>query len=358
MIYDTNEYDINLEIPTDNCVVVNFYQHHTESMTEFLNSIPLQNKTTLLILLGAFQNIPEQNEWIDSLNNFCNRNDNPVILFTGKLTKDSNFKFPDDIKFGFFRIRMFELVSSLYCTQNNINYQRDWINDCDLPRQHKFYWASTKDLYPRRFILAGLIHNNLIDDNLVNYKCIHKAVPGPWIQHQIDSEILDIIEKNCHSIDHIVPLPAIDDTVEFWKTDINFYLNSYLGIVTDTFFEDGIFLSEKVFNAMNYQQLFFYVGYNGTLQYLQEQGYQTFNDIIDTSYDSIVDPGKRLIAARTSLLNFLNQPIDTIKKAYIKSIPAIQHNKQLVQQQRPDLQFTQYIQDYLNEHRTSTTNIS
>jgi hypothetical protein len=91
---------------------------------------------------------------------------------------------------------------------------------------------------------------------------------------------------------------------------------------------------------------------------LREQGYQTFDDIIDTSYDDIVEPGARLVAARKSLLDFLKQSTDTIAAAYEKSQPAIQHNKQLLQKQRPDLKFTQYIQDYLNEHRTTTTNIS
>ena len=190
----------------------------------------------------------------------------------------------------------------------------------------------------------------MLQSGLVNYKCVHTDIPGSWIQHRIASTWAAHIDQECHSIAHKIPLPAIDNTVEFTQTDVNFYLDSYLGIIVDTFFDNGVFVSEKIFNAINYQQLFFYAGYPGTLQYLRDQGYQTFDDIIDTSYDNILEHGARLVAARRSLLDFLQQPTEAIEAAYKKSVPAIQHNKQLLQQQRPDLQFTQYIQDFLNEH--------
>ena len=198
----------------------------------------------------------------------------------------------------------------------------------------------------------------MLDSGLVNYKCVHTDIPGPWIQHRIESTWAEHIDHECQSVTDKIPLPPIDNTVEFTQTDVDFYLDSYVGIVIDTFFDNGVFISEKVFNAMNYQQLFFYVGYQGTLQYLRDQGYYTFDDVIDTSYDTIVEPGARLVAARKSLIEFLQQPEHTIAAAYEKSRPAIKHNKQLVQQQRPDVQFTQNIQDYLNENRKTTTDIS
>jgi hypothetical protein len=147
-----------------------------------------------------------------------------------------------------------------------------------------------------------------------------------------------------------VPLPAIDNTIEFTQTDVGFYLNSYLGIVADTFYNQGVFFSEKIFNAINYQQLFFYIAAPGSVEYLRQQGYCTFDDIIDTSYDKIQEHGQRLIAARSSLIEFLNQPLDMIQAAYKKCIDGIRHNKDLLQQQRPDIKFTQLLQQTLDEH--------
>lgn len=348
-MYDTGEYDIQLNIPTDNYVVCNLYPSHLESIQEYVGQIAVRDTNTLIILLGAFQCIQERDFWMQPLNEFCKSVSNPVIVFTGKLTADAEYTIPD-LCFGYKRISLFELVSNLHWDRRNENQQRDWHNDSNNQRRYKFYWASSKDWYTRRYVLAGLINNQLIDNNLINYKCVHTNIPGPWIQHCVESNWAPHIDQECHSISGHVPLPPIDDTVEFMQTDVNFYLDSYLGIVTDTFFDNGVFLSEKVFNAINYQQLFFYFGYQGTLQYLREQGYCTFDDIFDTSYDNIKEPGARLVAARQSLIDFLTQPIETIRLAYEKNIPAIKHNKQLLQQQRPDLQFTEYIRDFLNEH--------
>ena len=348
-MYDTGDYDIQLDIPTNNYVVRDLYPVHLESIHEYVNAIPVHDPDTLIILLGAFQCIQERNFWVQPLDQWCRSVTNPVVVFTGQLVPDSEYHMPDT-KFAYYRISMFGMVSTLYWQRRIENQLRDSANDCHRVRKFKFYWASSKDWYTRRYVLAGLIKQNLLENNLVNYKCVHTDIPGTWIQHRIESTWAAHIDQECHSIANQIPLPAIDNTVEFTQTDVNFYLDSYLGIVTDTFFNNGIFLSEKIFNAINYQQLFFYIGNQGTLQYLRDQGYNTFDDIIDTTYDSIEEPGARLVAARQSLLNFLNQPIETICQAYENSIPAIKHNKQLLQQQRPDLKFTQHIRDFLNEN--------
>ena len=349
MIYDTGEYDIQLEIPTDNFALAHLYPSHLHPILEHVSSIPVQDKNTLIILLGAFQCIQERDFWIKPLDSFCQSIPNPVVVFTGKLTPDAEYDLPS-ATFEYHRISMFDLVSNLHWTRRTENRERNWIADCYREKNKKFYWSSSKDWYTRRFILAGLIHNNLINDGLINYKCIHTDIPGPWVQHQVEQPAASYINEQCNLIADQVPLPALDNTIEFSQTNVDFYLDSYLGIVTDTFFDNGVFLSEKVFNAMNYQQLFFYIGHHGSLQYLRKQGYNTFDDIIDTSYDSILESGKRLVAARTSLLEFLNQPIETIRLAYEKSIPAIRHNKHLVMQQRPDLRFTQILQKTIDEH--------
>jgi hypothetical protein len=348
-MYDTSEYDIQLSIPTNNYVVRNLYPIHLESIHNYVSQIPAQDNDTLIVLLGAFQCIQERDCWVQPLDKFSRSVSNPIIVFTGKLTEDFEYQKPNT-KFGYYRISMFEAVSNLYWHRRIENQLRDSTNDCNRDRKFKFYWASSKDWYTRRYVLAGLINNQLLNDNLINYKCVHTDIPGPWIQHRIASTWAAHIDQECHAIDNQIPLPAIDNTVEFSQTDVNFYLDSYLGIVTDTFFDNGVFLSEKIFNAINYQQLFFYIGYQGSLQYLRAQGYYVFDDIFDTSYDTIEEPGARLMAARQSLIDFLNQPIDSIRRAYEKSIPAIKHNKQLLQQQRPDLKFTQYIREFINEH--------
>jgi len=338
MIYETGEYDVLLDIPTDNFVVRNLYNNHLESITEFMHRIPVQDSKTVIILLGAFQCIQERDFWVKPLNEFCRSVGNPVIVFTGKLTSEDPKDLTVPLEFAFHRVGMFDLVSNIHCRPSTLN----------LNKKHKFYWASSKDWYTRRYILAGLVQNNLLENNLVNYKCVHTDIPGEWCQRRLGT-LANLVEHECDSIKHLVPLPAIDNTVEFMQTNIDFYLDSYLGIVVDTFYDTGVFISEKVYNAMNYHQMFFYLGHQGTLSYLRKQGYETFDNIIDTRYDAINDPGRRLIAARNSLMAFLTQPVEKIKLAYEHAIPAIEHNKQLLQKQRPDLIITRHIENLLNE---------
>lgn len=349
MIYNTGDYDLALEIPTDNFAIKNFFHMDIEYMEKYLNTFDISNEKTLIILLGLFHCIEEADFWVDPLHEFCSRHPNPVVVFTGKLTPSKIYKLTSQ-RFVFERLSIFDHISNHYWNSRIENQTRNWSLDTEIQRQHKCYWASSKDWYSRRYILAGLIQHNLLENSIVNYKCIHTDIPGHWLERTFAENLRQSIDDECQSIAHLLPLPAIDDTIEFMQTDVNFYLNSYLGIVADTFYNQGVFFSEKVFNAINYQQLFFYIAAPGSVEYLRQKGYCTFDNIIDTSYDNIQDDGQRLIAARASLIDFLKQPVQTIAAAYKKNIDGIKHNKNLLQQQRPDLQFTEVLNKALNEH--------
>jgi|688.fasta_scaffold280521_3 hypothetical protein len=346
-MYDTGEYNVKLQIPTDNYIVADLLPHDLKPISDYLQKIKVYNKETLIVLFGGFQCLAENARWIQAINEYAKNIPNPVIVFNGLLASDVNYKIKD-LDFSYNRISMFEHVSNIYWHESKCN--KDWIQDIHKERNKKFYWASTKDWYTRRYVLAGLINQHLLDDGLVNYKCLYTDIPSDWLSFNIDSSLIHHIQQECESISKNVPLPPLDDTVEFYDTDVNFYLDSFLGIITDTFYVQGVFFSEKVFHAMNHLQLFFYIGYQGSLKYLKNKGYEVFDDIIDTGYDNIQEPGARLIAARASLIEFLNCPIEKIRSDYEKSRPAIQHNKELLQKQRPDLEFTTILQKILNEH--------
>jgi hypothetical protein len=348
-MYDTQEYGLSLEIPTDNFLFKKLFHIDIENMKNYLDKLEVVDNKSLIILFGLFHCIEERDFWINPLNEFCNKHDNPLIVFTGKLTSSNIYNFQSN-KFVLERLSIFDHISNINWNERKCNQIRKWYLDTEIKKQHKFYWASSKDWYSRRYLLAGLIKNNLLENNLINYKCLYTDIPSNKLDITFTENLKSIIDFECQSIQHMVPLPAIDNTVEFTATDVNFYLNSYLGIVTDTFFDQGVFFSEKVFNAINYQQLFFYIAGPGSLEYLRRQGYCTFDDIIDTTYDNIQDNGQRLLQARESLIDFLKQPLQTISAAYKKNVDNIKHNKNLLQKQRPNLEFTKILQRVINEH--------
>ena len=331
MIVDTQQYKVKLDIPTENFLFYEFDVAKTEHISKFIDQIKhdIPNSECLIFLFGAWHNLHEYDHWIEPLNQLQQEVSNPILVLTGLLEPGVHSQTIP--KFHYHRVRIFDHISNVYYQERAEHSQI--LNRASQSRTKKFYWASTKDWYSRRFVLSSIIGSGLVNDGYINYKCLYSHIPSDYLHNRYRPEYHNVITQHCQAIEHLLPLPALDNTVEFEFTPLKFYQNSFLNVVTDTFFESEIFFSEKVFNAINYQQLFFYAGPANSLAYLRSLGYETFDDIIDTSYDSINDHTDRLFALSNSLVEFLKQPIETIRLAYEKSLPKIQHNKDLLQRQ-------------------------
>jgi hypothetical protein len=341
MIYDVGQYNLQFEIPTDNFVFHELYVFHTYKPQDLIDTLEAKasNDDSLIIIFGGFSNIEDVDHWVAPLNDWYRQSPNPLAVFSGRLTPNPELKTAVD--FSYNRFKIFDRVSNLFFESNTVLHT---------DKKHKFYWASTKDWYARRFLLYSLITNNLLRGNLVNYKCIDSHIPGMYLNERYSHSDILKIQNACTSIEGQIPLRAIDSTVEFPQTPLHFFQDSYLGIITDTFFEtSAVFFSEKVFNAINFYQLFAYLGAPHSLAYLHSLGYETFGDIIDESYDSLEDHGQRLFAYTQSVTDFLKQPIETIRLAYEKSVDKLHHNKVLLNSQRPDREFTQILAQALNK---------
>ena len=244
MIYDT-EFNggyphLKFDIATDDAVVFDFNSSHINEFASFANVVLLgrPNDTALIVLLGIFHNLHESNYFFQNLNKLYHSIPNPMIVFNGCLTPYPCEAVPD---FPYHRLNIFDHYSNLYLK----HYVGDNVAELGVNRQHKFYWASTKDWYTRRYFLAKLMQHNLLDGNLVNYKCRNTNIPGDFLQNRFAIEHHDEIINTCNSIADRVPLPPLDNTDYFIHTPTNFYTDSYVGIITDTFYEHGVFLSGK-----------------------------------------------------------------------------------------------------------------
>lgn len=84
--------------------------------------------------------------------------------------------------------------------------------------------------------------------------------------------------------------------VSYVAEDISeFHKDSLISLVTETYFvEDEIHITEKTFRAISLKHPFILVASYQTLEYLKQQGFKTFNDFWDESYDLIRDPYQRL----------------------------------------------------------------
>ncbi len=80
------------------------------------------------------------------------------------------------------------------------------------------------------------------------------------------------------------------------------YQETYVNLVTETTIKHSTpMLSEKTFKPIITGQLFILIASPGAVQFLRDLGIDTFDDIIDHHYDTVVDPRTRIKLALTQL---------------------------------------------------------
>ena len=165
---------------------------------------------------------------------------------------------------------------------------------------------------PRDIIFKGLQDNDLIKKSIVTYRALNPERGGnyvcPHFQPEWDTGYLDEdLKGDGYGIFH-----KIYNMTDFSK-------------VSETFWNRGrsAFFSEKTGRALMGKRLFVFFGIPGSLRALRDLGFQTFSDIIDESYDDIMDDTRRFEAAFQQVLA-LNQMDSLQIKQKIQS--RVQHN--------------------------------
>lgn len=78
------------------------------------------------------------------------------------------------------------------------------------------------------------------------------------------------------------------------------YKNTTVEIINETtFFNKGVFITEKFLNSVYGYNLPIIISNAGTVAHLKQIGFDLFDDVIDHSYDKVVDPVQRIYSAIT-----------------------------------------------------------
>lgn len=213
--------------------------------------------------------------------------------------------------------------------------------------------SRVKDIRPNKFICLNRrpsIHRYAVVTQMYDIKdqgiltCASNAGYSDWYSDWVQGNFIEkypeLEEKFKNTIKDNLPLkyndglnpevdnPASNETLEQSEK----YYNSYLYIVTETFFEGEhqgehtLFLSEKAFKPIIFFQPFVMFGRPGTIKLLQDLGYKTFGKYIDESYDEIVDDKSRLYKAVESAKAFINQTPEQLTNLMEEMIPIFEHN--------------------------------
>lgn len=106
------------------------------------------------------------------------------------------------------------------------------------------------------------------------------------------------------------------------------YQRSLYSIVTETNFENYFFFSEKTAKPLYAGRPFVFFGAQGQLQDLRRMGFETFDGIIDESYDLVKDNTLRFELAFEQVRWLFNQ---NHPQLYQKLKPRLEHNQRHIQ---------------------------
>jgi len=232
---------------------------------------------------------------VRAIDNFAQEILNPVVLLNGNQSQPIT-----NTNFIYAAFPYFEYVAgTIWKLRTNI------LN----VRNRSCFMVGTKDYPSRKYLLSKLVETGLDKVSYISYKQAVIAPLSPYCY--TDQQILEI-RKVADRIDNLLPWPTLDNSVEFNEMPRHFMLDSCVNIVTDTFFEGDIFVSEKVFTAIAHGQMFVMLAPAGTLAYLRSRGYQTFGTHIDESYDTITDNYERLLAVVKVIETLAKQDINQL----------------------------------------------
>jgi hypothetical protein len=109
--------------------------------------------------------------------------------------------------------------------------------------------------------------------------------------------------------------------------------NSYVNIVTESSYLDSelvVHITEKSFRPFYFYQLPIFVASHNHIKYLKEiYGFDMFEDVINHSYDDVVDHRNRLFAIFEEIKR-LNENKEKIKEFYRKNYNRFEKNKNII----------------------------
>lgn len=149
----------------------------------------------------------------------------------------------------------------------------------------------------------------------------------------IDLEVREaiIIKHPYFRINNPIGITINDST----KNDIGYnkekikhvYRDIFVDIVNESrFAQPTANYSEKSLQPMFHMKPFILVAPPYTLKYLREEGYKTFNDFWDESYDIETNHEKRLIKIYNLISDLDSKTIDELKVMYIQMSETLKHN--------------------------------
>lgn len=194
----------------------------------------------------------------------------------------------------------------------------------------------------RPFLIALMYGNNLLDQGFISFgPCDNRdtwAHKWPELNHYFrnDPEMLSRLQF-CENVKTIPPLFLDTEELHINRaestTDTNkYYEESYFSIIAETtyftgeWYHSARFLSEKAFKPIAMKHPFILVSVPNSLEIYKIMGYKTFSTIIDESYDTEIDDGKRMLMILAEIERLCNLRADELEKFILDAKEICEYN--------------------------------
>jgi hypothetical protein len=196
-------------------------------------------------------------------------------------------------------------------------------------------WAGTREY--RLYFAEQLVQNHLH----ANCKMSFNSCDGGYYgQHQFINPEFQITNFN---LDNCFPsnTHSSSASADYCGED---YASTGIEIVLETLFDDHRWhLTEKSLRPIACGKPFVLMATPGSLQYLRQYGFKTFDGLIDETYDSIQNPKQRLQAVVAEMKRISVLPVQQKTKLFSDLDSIAKFNKHLF--------FTSFFDSLVNEYK-------
>lgn len=197
------------------------------------------------------------------------------------------------------------------------------------PKTKKFLFLNGKDIGHRRYIYTHMFLNNMLKDSIYTYRTLEDM--DWWYDSVLGFSQQDIEYSKLAT--HTLPFTPFDSTNQIRNLSQDIYHDTYCSIIGESTFQHyrnqivPLEITEKTYSACANMHMFIIAGAVGILSQLHKQGFETFGDIWDESYDNITNTAQRLkaVCETISYVNTLN-----MEHVYHKCRERLLHNRNLI----------------------------
>jgi len=192
---------------------------------------------------------------------------------------------------------------------------------------------------PNRIVAGKRDHRVLFLYNVFKHGLQNNHISAPRICPVENIDITSIAQKYTDVYQDIArvfeqaQLPRLfagedtQDMTSCWLTNFAEAADSLVYVPTETvYFGQRTHITEKTFKAIALEMPFVLVATAGSLKYLREYGFKTFDGIIDESYDTETDDVVRIEKVVKLLKDLDNLSVEQRQQIHLDCLPIVEHN--------------------------------